>query len=98
MLTHGSDCHRALSGPVIALVAVSGVQGKGRGIGTLPTLHWRCYLTEERVSSKKAAGSPLTRFTPLLAVAIEHEVAGGGEEEELVLPGVGGEALGLEDQ
>jgi hypothetical protein len=50
MLTHGSGCQRAWSGPFVALVGISEVQGKRRGIGTLPTapsgiLHLaeRCY-------------------------------------------------------
>jgi len=42
--------------PVIALVKFSAVQGRRRGIGTLPTLiTWKCYSAGERAPSKKAA-------------------------------------------
>jgi hypothetical protein len=56
MLTHGSDCQRAWSGPFDALVEVSVEEGRRRGFGTLPKLiTWRCYSTGKRVSSTKAA-------------------------------------------
>jgi len=37
MLTHGSNCQRAWSGPLVALVVISEVKEE-HGIGTLPKL------------------------------------------------------------
>jgi hypothetical protein len=55
MLTHGSDCQRAGSGPFVALVAVS--KFVEHGIGTLPMLtNQPCYSTEAEAPRMKKAG------------------------------------------
>jgi hypothetical protein len=55
MLTHG----RIVSGPHSARSLLWGVSvdGRKRGIGTLPRLIvWRCYSTSERAPNKNRAG------------------------------------------
>jgi hypothetical protein len=58
MLTHGSDCQRAGSGPLVALVAVSVDEGR-RGAGTLRRSSLAMLLDRRRRIKEKSGCSAL---------------------------------------